>query len=159
MNGLLTLLFIGLLSQTYAQEQITTNTAVVYEINSTDWIFYVDEEKFSIDYQLANCDPEMGYDKEMVLLRLTNKTEDLISVSWVTQLYTSKDECRNCEARDEYHFTVNLNPGESVEGNCSIYTDNKLKIFSRFNDENYTKGDRLYSFKLENLSSKSVQID
>lgn len=159
MKRLLTLLFIGLISQAYSQQQISTSTIIVHESRSSEWETYVDETTFSIEYRFVDCDPEMGYDQEMIILRVTNKSEDLISVGWFLQTYYSKDECRTCDYKDEYYFTLNLNPGEILEGDCSIYSESKLKLFSQFNDKNYKKGEQLYSFSLANLNSKSVQID
>jgi hypothetical protein len=133
-----------------SQQIIQTDTISTSLNNSTDWQVYFQNDQFKIEYKFSDCDPEMGYNNESVLLKISNLTENKISLEWhMMTFYNSK--CNSCLYPEEYTFQFSLAPSEIQEGTCSIYSKPHLKIFSKFNDENHSKGQSLTNFKLSNL--------
>lgn len=137
----------------YGQQEYSTNLIEVDRNaqNPIDWITYYDNEEFVIEYSFVQCDPSIGYDNESILLKFKNKTSQALKIAWNLDLYYD-GVCKTCDFPDEYHNELQLNPMEEKEGNCDIYSDSKLKIFSKFIDQNYTKGLKLTSFKLSKLN-------
>lgn len=118
----------------------------------SDWEIYYFTDDFKVEYKFVDCDPPMGYDKEMVLLRLTNTSRGILEFDWHMKMWYD-GECKTCDWYDEYHYTVTVNPESQVEGSCDMYADHQTKIFSAFIDVNFTKGDKLTSFELGGLTA------
>ena len=140
--------FTGWTQQTVNSEKVEVDRGGQ---NPTDWVIYLDNEEFVIQYKFIQCDPRIGYDNESVLLKFKNKTSQTLNIAWNIDLYYD-GVCKTCDFPDEYHNALQLNPMEEKEGNCDIYSDSKLKMFSKFVDQNYTKGLKLTSFKLSKLN-------
>ena len=140
--------FIGFTQQGYSTDLIEADRN---EQNPIDWLTYYDNEEFVIEYKFVECDPSIGYDNESILLKFNNKTSQTITISWNKNLYYD-GVCKTCDYPDEYHYELQLQPMVEVEGNCDIYSDSKLKIFSKFVDQNYTKGLKLTAFELSKLN-------
>jgi hypothetical protein len=135
----------------FSQEENSTNLIAVPEESSTDWQVYYSNNQITIDYKFENCDPEMGYDQQQVILKVTNHTDSKLEISWHALLYFN-DKCRTCDYEDEYTFYVGLAPNETKSGSCSVYSqDFQLKIFSKFTDANATNEKVLSSFDLSNI--------
>lgn len=133
------------------QQNISSPSVEVISSHGNEWNVYVQQENFKIEYKFVNCDPSMGYDNESIVLRITNFTENKIKLTWVSNNFYDK-VCNSCNYPDEYFNELILSPNQQVEGTCDIYADKKLKIFSKFNDVNYSKGKQLTSFKLADLN-------
>lgn len=146
MKQLFTFLFLILCFGANAQNSVSMKAQ-----SFTDWTIYASNASYEIQYKVVNCDPSMGYDQEMVILRIENKTTNNIAVDWQMILYYS-GECKTCDYLDEYHYSVVIEAGSEIVGGCSINDDYQLKIFSKFIDTNYSKGDQLTSFELGNLN-------
>ena len=99
---------------------------------------------------MVNCDPNKGFDFEAVFFKITNKTSDKLELSWHKYLYYA-GVCRSCNYPEEYSFDMSLGANETVEGDCDPQTGYHLKLFSRFNDSDYSSGDALTAFKLNDL--------
>jgi hypothetical protein len=130
-----------------AQQEFTTDTIYLKDNHSITWRTYFENDQVRIEYQSINCDPAMGYDYEQVNLRFTNKTSTKLDLDWHIHLYRD-DVCRTCDYPVEYARTLRLAANESMEGNCNRETISELKLFSKFNDANYSKGAVLTAFKL-----------
>lgn len=135
----------------YSQEQINTQIVTFKESFPTEWTTYVDNQEFSVEYKFVDCDPNMGYDFESVLLKFTNKTSNHLSFSWQIDLFYN-EFCRTCDYPVEYARMIDLEPLDSVEGNCLRESNQALKLFSKFNDINYSKGEHLSGFQLSLLT-------
>lgn len=135
----------------FNQQNISSPSVEVVSTHNSDWVVYIQHENFKIEYMFVNCDPNMGYDNESVLLRVSNLTARKIKLTWVNNNFYDK-VCNTCNYPNEYFNELILAPNQLLEGNCDIYSDKKLKIFSKFNDVNYSKGKQLTSFKLADLS-------
>jgi hypothetical protein len=149
-SSLVLLFFLIGFNHLYSQ-QINTETITVADVIAESWIGYYENEQFKISFKKQLCDPEMGYDNESILLKVENKSGSRLKLQWHNELYFG-GECKTCDYLEEYTKIIQLDPMSSIEGTCSIYTLAALKIFVRFADENYTKGEVLSTFRLNNLN-------
>ena len=156
MNKLITALFVVILSlEGLAQQQYSTQLINVSEqqlANTVGWVSYVDNPDFKIEFQFIDCDPVIGYDSESVVLRVTNKTLTPQTISWHAHLHYD-GVCKTCDYPEEYYHELHMKPKQEVAGECDIYSENSLKIFSKFIDKNYKKGEKLTAFQLARLRS------
>lgn len=151
MNRLLLLMTMIYLSHhCISQQHIETISINAKDSHPTDWEIYLENDQIKIEYKFSECDPEMGYNTEAVLLKCTNFSSNKISLDWHMILYYDKI-CKTCDFPEEYSYTVDLAPNESLEGTCSIYSKYQLNIFSKFNDINSSNKISLTSFSLSNL--------
>ncbi len=140
------------LYSTSGNAQLNTSFADTKTLQPTEWTEHFSNDDFSIEYKFVACDPEMGYDQESVLFKFTNKTSSHLAVHWHMILHYDS-ECKTCDYEDEYTFSVDLEPNTEKTSDCSIYAENsQLKLFSRFIDENYTKGEVLTGFQFNGLN-------
>lgn len=118
--------------------------------NVKDWTTLNSPSEIQIDYKFNNCDPTIGYDVEKVLLQFTNKTDKTIQIKWHLILYYN-EICKTCDYPQEYTFELTLGPNEILSGNCSLESDHKLTLFSKFLDERYKVKNELTSFELKDF--------
>ncbi|MFT5861053.1 MAG: hypothetical protein ACI865_003172 [Flavobacteriaceae bacterium] len=140
----------GLAQQEYSTVQIDISD--ISSDNPTDWTTYIDNVTFKIEYKMVNCDPNKGFDFEAVFFKVTNKTLNELAVAWHKNLYYG-GICRTCDYPEEYSFELSLGPNQIVQGDCDPQTGYQLKLFSRFNDTDYSRGDALTAFKLDNFTA------
>lgn len=145
------LLFIFLSLNVGAQQTYTSELINIKNGKPADWISYMDQEDFKIEYRFSDCDPSSGLDNESVLFKFTNKTQGTLVLSW--HLNLSYDEvCRTCDYPEEYGYEMNLEPNQILEGDCTTEGNYRLKVFSRFIDPVYSKGAQLTDFKLADFT-------
>lgn len=124
-----------------------------FSMAQEDWIMLKDQDGIEISYQHRNCDPEMGFDQERVILKVVNKTNVTKLLDWDIHLWYD-EVCRTCKLESsEYHKTISLAPLENKEGDCSVYSNSDFRLFVQFTDENY-KGRKqvLTHFELANFT-------
>jgi len=122
--------------------------------NAGNWQLYTELDGIRIEYKYADCDLERGYDQQWVLLKITNTTGNTKLVEWKNNLWYN-DECKTCDVTSgEYHRTVSVGGGKTLEGTCSIYGNGSLNIFVKFSDSQYQNPNPevLTKFELENLT-------
>ncbi|MBL4578183.1 MAG: hypothetical protein JKY18_00655 [Flavobacteriales bacterium] len=122
--------------------------------NAGNWELYTELDGIRIEYKYADCDLERGYDQQWVLLKITNTSVDTKLVEWKSNLWYN-GECKTCDVNTgEYHRTVSVDPGKTLEGTCSIYGNESLNVFVKFIDIRYQNDNRevLTKFELDNLS-------
>ena len=133
------------------QAQLNTTFTDIKTLQPTEWTEHFSNNDFSIEYKFVACDPEMGYDQESILIKFTNKTSNHLSINWHMILHYDS-ECRTCDYPEESTRNIHLGPNAEKTSDCSVYADNsQLKLFSRFIDENYTKGEVLTGFSFQKL--------
>jgi hypothetical protein len=148
---ILAILSVLICQNSISQQQLPTDTINLIDNHSTTWRTYFENDQVKIEYKFSECDPEMGYDFEQVILRFVNKSTKKMDIDWHIHLYYDK-KCLTCNYPDEYARTIQLLPNETLEGNCDRETINELKLFSKFIDVNYSKGAILTSFQLASLN-------
>ena len=127
------------------------------QANTTDnWTNYYSDNDVLIEYQNLNCEYSDRYNQEFVILKITNLTNNQISVSWNNESWYDK-KCINCSVDDtnESYNQVLIDANKFVTGNCS--TQNNLRIFSKFSDSlanmpGVKKIVKLTKFKLKNIN-------
>lgn len=148
--------FSFLFCQSFAQEQMISISSLGKQtVYSDAWTNLLSNPGFQIDYKLSKCDPEIGYDQELILLKVKNTSTEKATISWQAILYYN-GVCKTCDYPEEYTFSVELNPNEEVEGICGIYENSSLQIFSKFLDDRYTGGSRLSDFYLKSSAITPV---
>ncbi|MEY3236813.1 MAG: hypothetical protein RI883_914 [Bacteroidota bacterium] len=157
MNKLLLLLtMIYLSNHCISQQEFSTEKINLIDNHSATWRTYFENDQVRIEYQSINCDPAMGYDFEQVNFKFVNKTSTKLDLDWHIHLYRD-DVCRTCNYPEEYSRTLRLAANESMEGNCDRETINELKLFSKFNDINYSVGVKLTAFHLNAFTITTVE--
>lgn len=121
-----------------------------------NWQSYKTENSVSIDYRFADCDAPIGYDKEVVQLKMTNNSSEKVEVTYHIYLYYN-GVCKTCDYPQEYVYTVTLDPNQSLEGNCGLEYDSRITYFSRFIDAGYKGNQQLTDFELHGLTIKPIQ--
>lgn len=105
------------------------------------------------------CDPEIGFDKEQVLLKMTNHTADELKLDWHVLLEYNQ-ECKTCDYPEEYGYHVFLKPNQTKEGDCSIHSEAfEFKMFSKFLDDRARETDVLTSFTLSDFVITAYEQD
>ena len=136
----------------FSQEEIQSPLLSVKDIHSNNWQVYKDVQDFKIEYKFEACDFDSGLDEELLLLKITNKTEGNLGIDWFIHLYYGED-CSTCDFPAEYLRAINLKPNEIIEGDCSMDNNHPLRIFYKFVDPKFAnKSKALNKFKLSNLT-------
>lgn len=108
------------------------NTSLIAS-NPTNWTKYTEDNNLLIEYRYQNCQLSR-FDEEKVILRLTNKLNKDISVSWKEEMWYD-NECINCNLKNENEMfkTIQLKAKETLAGECD--RNNRLTIFSKFSEK------------------------
>jgi hypothetical protein len=126
---------------------------------SNDWELYYSDNQIKIEYTYQNCEYTEQFNSEYVVFKITNTTNQNITVEWQEQLWYD-DICSNCEQDNiESRKIINLEAEERLEGECNI--NSNLKIFSKFLDKiedlpilGVKKIATLSRFELKNITIK-----
>lgn len=121
-----------------------------------EWQTYKSENNVLIDYRFADCDAAIGYDKEVVQLKMTNTSTEKVELSWHIYLYYN-GVCKTCDYPQEYVYNVILEPNQSIEGSCGLEYDSRITYFSRFIDAGYKGNQQLTNFELHGLTVKTIK--
>lgn len=133
---LFTLLFASLVLTTLSQ-------------NSTN---FINDDGVEITYVKSDCDLKMGYDQEWVLFTFKNTNNYPVTIIWDLHMWIDND-CKTCnDPNGEYHRTLELAPNETLEGECGVNEDNRLYLFSKFDDPNTSMTYELTDFEFANFS-------
>ena len=98
-----------------------------------DWILHKEVNGIKIYYKYVDCNiPSQGYHQEIVLLKFVNTTQTPLKIKWQREAWF-QGKCTSC-GLDEYKFELSIPAGETIVGDCDLYTPQKLKIFSKFLD-------------------------
>ncbi len=123
---------------------------------NNDWKIISQDENVSFSTQKINCErPQDGLFAEYVLVKLENKTNKAIIVTWYTDTYYN-NYCTNCDhsLRDTKR-TYTLKPKEVVVGNCAPGLNIGLKMFSKWLK---MENDRiLTNYEITEISSNPAQ--
>ena len=105
----------------------------LFAINPNEWTAYVDNDSVKIEFIYSNCEYTETFNQEFVILRIINKLNAELVISWKDELWYD-DICANCEQDNvESRKVINLKAGEKLEGGCNMHSH--LKIFSKFTDK------------------------
>lgn len=130
--------------------QVATNHVEADHINSSTWQLYLDNPEVKIELKREDCDIKSGLAQQYIFVRLTNKTQNTLTLNWEMDMFYNGN-CLTCGV-GEYEWSYTLEPAQSVEGECTLDADKRLRIFSKFIDPNYTNTSVLTGFKFSNLT-------
>lgn len=155
MSRLILLLFVVAVTPLLAQQPtniITPSISCKDADKSGQWAEYFSNDQLTIEYKFIACDPEIGFDKEQVILKMTNHTNDELKLDWHL-LLDYNNECKTCDFPEEYTYHTFLKPNQSKEGDCSIHSEAyEFKMFSKFLDDRAKQKDKLTSFTLSEFT-------
>ncbi len=132
------------------------DTLVTTERNNKDenneWQFELEIDGIRIESKKVECiNTNLGFDRELVLLRFTNLTDRDLLISYGYLEYRN-EICTTCDKMPEYRFQLMLKSHSSIEGDCLNTRLSQLKIFSHFLDSRYRREkDELTDFKFSNI--------
>lgn len=121
------ILFVALLVlagfNSFAQNELSNNS-IWNKLHETDEVLF--------ESNLVRCyDFQEGVDHKKQLLRVTNKTDKTLTVSWLNALFYD-GTCSTCEQLSEYTNTLTIQPGITISGDCQ----SELRFLSIFSSDN-----------------------
>lgn len=126
---------------------------------SNNWKLIQEEQNLKIEVRFEHCETVKVKNQVLTLFRFTNTSNEVRTFTWQSEVWRN-GVCTNCNKLDnlEYLKTINLAPGESIEGDCSSKENKALYIFSHFvvlhpgmNEQSLT------NFHFVNLTSTIIQ--
>lgn len=150
--------FIVLVSQSLTAQQFATSAVALVSndepIAMNGWQVYHETPEFRIEYNRVDCDPSVGVDFEAIHFRFINLTSNDITLNWHIDLYYN-DDCKTCGGDSEYSRNLVIPANQTVETDCESGVNAGYRLFSKYNDPVYDRGDLLTSFQLSNLTMTS----
>lgn len=100
---------------------------------TTDWKLYSLQNGVRIEYKFVTCEFEKVKNQVLVVFRYTNNGVNKIEMSWKTKVFRN-NECENCSRMDnpEYAHVIQLESGESLEGDGTSKENKDVYLFSHF---------------------------
>ncbi|MDG1331459.1 MAG: hypothetical protein P8P74_03970 [Crocinitomicaceae bacterium] len=133
-----------------ATSQVSADFVATSTLNSFDWTTYAENSELKVEVKRTDCYVNSGLDKQYFLIRLTNRTHSDVTISWNMDLFYNND-CKTCGI-GEYLWQIDLTPNAAIVGDCQVGSLNKLRMFSKFIDANYSSNDELTGFHFKNLT-------
>lgn len=121
---------------------------IVFQTNVSGWQTYKTLPQVDIMYKMEQCHDEVnGMHREYAILKFVNKTNNKLKLTWNLERYEGTS-CSTC-GKDEYNYSLELNPNETIEGNC-VTQDRLTTVFVKHLDlPNHTT---FTKFELGNLT-------
>jgi len=136
---------------------ITLISTTLSASNPADWETYFENDSIKIEFTYQNCEYIEQFNSEYVIFRITNHTNNNLTIQWEGQLWYDEN-CINCETNNsENRRQIIISATTSSEGKCNI--NNDLRIFSKFTSKledmpGINKINALTKFELTNLKIK-----
>jgi len=125
------------------------------ESKAQGWTNYYSSREVDINYQSEDChDIANGVHKKIVLLQFVNLTNKKLSVSFNKQMWYN-GKCTGCDNPPEQHFTVILNPQQTLTGSCADKRNKSLYVVDRM--LNRTNTTALTKFELSNIQISAIR--
>ena len=128
-------------------------SVLLVNAQSEDWSLYADDGGVQVYFKKVQCNPEMGFDNESIMLKLVNSSGLNRTIEWDRWLWYNGN-CKTCDEADlGDHKTIQLLPGQQLQGGCSVHSNQDLSLFVRFADTQYKNPNPqvLTKFELGNL--------
>ena len=129
-------------------------TLTSFAQNPTEWEIYFENDTVKIEYTYQNCEYTEQFNSEYVVFKITNTTNQNITIDWQEQLWYDEN-CTNCELDStEFRKEIKMSANHTISGDCK--TSNNLRIFSKFTEKledmpGVNKIVALSKFELKNL--------
>jgi hypothetical protein len=99
----------------------------------TQWTLLNQQNGVQVNYKFSDCDLEQGFKQQWVLFQLKNSTSEIKVVEYDLQV-SFNGKCTTCDGSEEHHRKLRLQPGETLEGKCSLSSDPELRVVSKLLD-------------------------
>lgn len=98
--------------------------------NSEQWTKFKSYNGVDFYQKTITCNNPNGQ-IEYIIFKYINTTNKDISLKWTLHNYFGEN-CRSCNLKspNEYEFTLNLKPKQTIQGNCNS-TQHSLKLFKK----------------------------
>jgi len=117
-------------------------------IQPDPWITYNENENFLISYKLKRCnDVKNGFDFNVYLIKLTNKTDKTLVVDFVL------GDPLNTRQREEDKVIVILGKRESKEGTCWGYDNLSITYSNNMTQKKFLSKE----FKLSSINFVEIK--
>jgi hypothetical protein len=124
-------------------------------VKAQSWTNYHSSREVEINYQKAEChDIANGVHKQVMLLQFVNLTNKKLSVSFNKQMWYN-GKCTGCDNPPEQHFTITLNPQQTLAGSCADKRDKSLYVVNKM--LNRTSTSALTKFELSNIQISAIR--
>ena len=117
---------------------------------TTEWQLDREVDGIQIYAKRVECHDHMnGIFKEFVMLKFVNTTSQNLRLNWEMELWYD-GKCLTCGlASQEYHYSLDLEAGSSLEGSCDKQSPREVKLHLRL--LNYAHVPKLTQYNLANL--------
>ena len=75
---------------------ISLYSSNLFAVNPNEWTTYFDNDSVKIEFIYSNCEYAETFNQEFVILRIINKLNSELVISWKDELWYD-DICANCE--------------------------------------------------------------
>lgn len=114
---------------------------------SQNWELYSENEQIRIEQSIQKCtDNSQGTDNTFVLLKISNKTSEEITVDFDKEVWYN-GVCFGCDEQKEKHVSLKINALSEVQGTCE--KESNIRIFHSM-PQKFSKN-ILSDFKLKNI--------
>ena len=121
---------------------------ILMVIQPDPWITYNENENFLISYKLKRCnDVKNGFDFNVYLIKLTNKTDKTLVVDFVL------GDPLNTRQREEDKVIVILGKRESKEGTCWGYDNLSITYSNNMTQKKFLSKE----FKLSSINFVEIK--
>ena len=117
-----------------------------------NWTLKQQKDGISIFTKEVFCDVNKGFSRDLVLFKMVNSNNFDVQVSFKINRWID-NVCLNCNSNSaEYYRSYEIQPNQTIEGDCQDFRSNKLSLFVKFNDDNYLNTPKvLTNYTIENL--------
>lgn len=100
--------------------------------NNNLWEAFKAADELKIETKTSDCHLDNAFHQQWKLFRMKNTTSRVLKVSYHLDLYYN-NECSTCNSV-EYEYTFELQPHQTLGGECSLESPQGLHAFVRFLD-------------------------
>jgi hypothetical protein len=121
------------------------------ELVITDqWVALASQSGIDISYKFADCHlAKFNWEQRWVLLKVENTSGATKSIDWDAQMWFD-GVCKTCnDPNGEYHRTLIVDGGQTLEAECDLNVDGRMFFFIKFNDK--PNVEELTRFELANF--------
>ncbi len=98
---------------------------------STEWEEITSVDGISISAKIADCDFNIGYDEQRVLLQIKNSNSSNKIVQFDVNRY-SNDQCLNCNSNGENHRIVRVQANQTISAECAREEYIEMQVYVKF---------------------------
>lgn len=131
-------------------------SALAQNNSETEWSLHKEHPKLRVESKLVSCSYADDIQADVYLLKLTNKTNAPIKVTYFREFYYVGEGCATCP-NDEYKTVITIPAGATLEGNCdSNNNENQhITMFKEYSNNPRLNGSR----KFEKFDIRLISVE